>query len=217
MRNTVIYDMDGLLLDTEPLWGECMLRVAEKHRIPIGPDRFKETTGLRIYEVTDYWAVKYPWEGKTSHEVANEILDEIIEAAICSGTVLPGVEKSLQVLKENNFKVGLASSSPLRMITALTDHFKITHYFDDITSADAVDLGKPHPAVFLHCAKQLKASPLQCVVLEDSVNGVIAGKAARMAVIAIPHQLHFDDPRFSISDAKWPDLNAFDLEVIRGL
>ena len=192
MINTVLYDMDGLLLDTEPLWGDSMLRIAQKHNIPITWEKFKETTGLRIYEVTDYWSVKYPWNGSTSVEVAEEILDDIIEASKKAGRVLPGVVKSLVLLKENGFKIGLASSSPARMIHALVDHFDITHYFDCITSADAVELGKPHPAVFMHCANSLGSSPLQCAVLEDSVNGMIAGKAARMKVIVVPDALHFD-------------------------
>ena len=79
MIDTVLFDMDGLLLDTEPLWGESMLRIAEKYNIPVTADKFKETTGLRIYEVTDYWAVKYPWKGATPQDVADEILDDIIE------------------------------------------------------------------------------------------------------------------------------------------
>jgi len=217
MINTVLYDMDGLLLDTEPLWGESMLRVAQKHNIPITWEKFKETTGLRIYEVTDYWFIKYPWEGSTSMEVANEILDDIIEASKIAGKVLPGVIQSLELLKKHDFKIGLASSSPARMIDALVEHFGIKDYFDEITSADTVALGKPHPAVFMHCAAALGSTPMQCVVLEDSVNGCISGKAARMKVIAIPDELHFDDPRFTIADAKLRSLVDFDLEMLKKL
>lgn len=206
--------MDGLLLDTEPLWGKTMLEVAEKHQIPITRERFKETTGLRIYEVTDHWAIHYPWQGRSSKEVADEILDEIIAASKNHASILKGVEQALQLLRKNKYNIGLASSSPSRMINELVDHFDLTGYFDVITSADVVALGKPHPAVFLHCAHSLGAKPNQCLVLEDSVNGMIAGKAARMKVIVVPDELHFDDPRFSIADGKLRSLEDFDLDLI---
>ena len=214
MINTVLFDMDGLLLDTEPLWGVSMLRVAEKHKIPITHKQFKETTGLRIYEVTDHWAIHYPWEGKSAKEVAEEILDDIIETSKQHGSVLKGVEAALILLKKHHYKIGLASSSPKHMIDALVDHFGITKYFDEITSADAVELGKPHPAVFLHCAAALGSKPNQCMVLEDSVNGMIAGKAARMKVIVVPDELHYDDPRFSLADAKLKSLEDFSLDML---
>ncbi|RYZ55183.1 MAG: HAD family hydrolase [Sphingobacteriales bacterium] len=123
MIRTVLYDMDGLLLDTEPLWGQCMLRVAERHGIPITRERFKETTGLRIYEVTEFWSIRYPWAGAGHEPVAEEILDEIIEASKVDATVLEGVEDSLKMLRKEGFKIGLASSSPARMIHALVEHF----------------------------------------------------------------------------------------------
>ena len=217
MINTVLFDMDGLLLDTEPLWGESMLRIAQKHNIPITRKRFNETTGLRIYEVTDHWAIHYPWEGKTSKEVADEILDDIIATSKDKGSVLKGVEQALKLLKKHHFKIGLASSSPKHMIDALVAHFDLTKYFDVITSADIVELGKPHPAVFIHCAASLGSKPNECLVLEDSVNGMIAGKAARMKVIVVPDELHFDDPRFSLADAKLKSLEDFDLDVIKSV
>lgn len=215
MITTVLYDMDGLLLDTEPLWGESMLRVASRHKIPITRERFKETTGLRIFEVTKHWALHYPWQGRSADEVANEIIEDIIDSSKQHAAVLSGVEQSLQLLRANNYKIGLASSSAKRMIDELVDHFHLRHYFDVITSADAVELGKPHPAVFLHCAAELGAQPHECLVLEDSVNGMIAGKAARMKVIVVPDELHFDDPRFALADMKLKSLEQLDLDTIK--
>ncbi|MFN4247867.1 MAG: hexitol phosphatase HxpB [Flavipsychrobacter sp.] len=217
MINTVIFDMDGLLFDTEPLWGISMLQVAEKHGIPITRERFKDTRGFHIYEVTEFWSVKYPWQGKSSQDVAEEILDDIIALTIKQGAMMPGVQQALDMLKANGFKTGLASSSPIRMINALVEHFGIKDYFDCISSADEVELGKPHPAVFLHCAKQLGATAFQSLVLEDSINGIVAGKAARMKVIAIPEAAHYEDPRFSLADAKLQSLEQFDMELIQSL
>ena len=214
MIDTVLFDMDGLLLDTEPLWGESMLRVAEKHNIPVTMQRLKETTGLRIYEVTDLWAIKYPWEGASARQVADEILEDIIATSKEKGRVLDGVENALQLLRRHRFKIGLASSSPKHMIDALVGHFGLTRYFDCITSADVVDFGKPHPGVFLHCADSLGSKPMQCLVLEDSVNGMIAGKAARMKVLVVPDTLHFDDPRFELADLKLKSLEEFGLEML---
>lgn len=217
MIDTVLFDMDGLLLDTEPLWGESMLRIAEKHNVPITADKFKETTGLRIYEVTDYWAVKYPWQGISPQDLAEEILDDIIALSMEKGKVMPGVIDALTLLKDNNYKIGLASSSPMRMIDELITHFNIKQYFDVITSADVVELGKPHPAVFLHAANSLNVSPLQCVVLEDSINGLLAGKSARMKVIMVPDVLHFHKPEYMLGDAKLTSLEEFDLELLKAL
>lgn len=217
MINTVLFDMDGLLLDTEPLWGQSMMQVAERNKINITRGKFKDTTGLRIYEVCDHWAIQYPWVGKSSHEVAEEILDDIISLSKEKGSVMAGVHNLLDLLSAEGYKIGLASSSPLRMIEALTAHFGIRDRFHEIVSADAVALGKPHPAVFLHCASLLGALPHQCLVLEDSVNGVIAGKAARMKVMAVPDAMHFDDPRFTIADQKLASLELLDLTLLRSL
>lgn len=217
MITTVIFDMDGLLLDTENLWGESMFRVAKKHKIDIDMERMRETTGLRIYEVTEHWSRHFPWEGMTAQEVAEEILDDIISLSKESGKVMAGVVALLEMLEANDFKIGLASSSPTRMINALVEHFGIKHHFKAIVSADVVDMGKPHPAVFLRCAEELESLPHECLVLEDSVNGIIAGKAARMKVIAVPDLLHFDDPRLSIADGKVKSLELIDLDFVKSV
>lgn len=206
--------MDGLLLDTEPLWGISMNRIADKHGIAITKDRFKETTGLRIYEVTEHWARYYPWQGSTPAAIAEEILDDIIALAQQQGSLMRGVLSLLDSLETRGMKIGLATSSPGRMMQALVEHFGVSTRFHCLTSADAVAMGKPHPAVFLHCAEGLGSAPHECLVLEDSVNGAIAGKAARMKVIAVPDALHWDDPRFSIADYKLRSLEELDAETL---
>lgn len=217
MIDTVLFDMDGVLLDTEPLWGKSMLRIAEQHNIPITKDKFKETTGLTIYEVTEYWQEKYPWDGSTATEVANDVLDDIIALAKTEGRVLPGVVESLTVLKENGYKVGLASSSPMRMIEQLITHYDIKEYFDTVTSADSVALGKPHPAVFLRSAEELVVKANRCVVIEDSINGMVAAKAARMKVVMVPDVLNFHKPQMELADAKLTSLVDFDLGLLQRL
>lgn len=206
MIDTAIFDMDGLLLDTEPLWSKSMQRISQKHKIPVLPHQFKETTGLKIYEVVEYWSVKYPWQGAGVHEISEEIIDDIIALSKAEARVMPGALKLLRSLKENNFKLGVATSSPIRMLQELIRHFDLGAYFTELSSADTVGFGKPHPAVFLHCAAQLGSRPLQCIVFEDSLNGIIAAKAARMKVIAIPDELHFDNPKFALADKKYRSL-----------
>lgn len=214
MLDTVIFDMDGLLLDTEPLWGQSMLRVAKAHNIPITADKFKETTGLKIHEVTHYWSIKYPWEGSPFHVVAEDILDDIIALAKKEGSIMPGVNTLLELLKANDFKIGVATSSPTRMMNELVYYFGLSDYFGYMASADEVGFGKPHPAVFLRCAEKLNSSPLNCLVLEDSLNGVIAGKAARMKVVAVPDDVHYNDIRYSLADMKLKSLEELNMETI---
>lgn len=213
MIDTVIFDMDGLLLDTEPLWSKSMLTIAQKHHIPITAKQFKETTGLKINEVVAYWAIKYPWQGASVHQVAEEIIDDIIALSKAEAKVMPGAIDLLKQLVARGYKLAVATSSPIRMLQELIHYFELSQYFAELSSADTVGFGKPHPAVFLHCAAQLKSEPLQCVVLEDSVNGVIAAKAARMKVIAVPDPIYYNDARFAIADKKISSLLEIDIET----
>jgi mannitol-1-/sugar-/sorbitol-6-/2-deoxyglucose-6-phosphatase len=217
MNNTVIFDMDGLLLDTEPLWGISMTEVVTARKIPVGPDKFRETTGLKIHEVVHYWSLRYAWKDANIHEVAEEIVDHIIALSRAEATVMPGALDLLTALKSAGFRLAVATSSPNRMLQELIRHFGLNGYFEELISADAVAYGKPHPAVFLHCAEKLQVSPLQAVVLEDSVNGVIAAKAARMKAIAVPAIHHYEDLRFSLAEWKVRSLEQLSAQEIAAL
>ena len=207
-----IFDMDGLLLDTEPLWGQSMQEVAAHYQVPITYGDFKHTTGLRIYEVTAFWAERFPWPGNaTSQQIADDILDNIIAKARQYGRVMPGALCCLQWMQQNGIKTGLATSSPMRMLNTLIDHFKLREYFSALISADSALFGKPHPEVFLQCAHALNAPAHHCIGLEDSVNGMVAAKAARMKVIVVPEAEKYEDKRFGLADLKLGSLEELDI------
>jgi HAD superfamily hydrolase (TIGR01509 family) len=210
VNNAAIFDMDGLLLDTEPLWGESMLAIAGHYQIPVTLQQFRHTTGLRIFEVTRFWQEKFPWPGNVDADtIANDILDDIIARSKEKGRVMPGVVECLHWLRAQGVLIGLATSSPMRMVDALIGHFNLSDFFDVMHSADAANFGKPHPEVYLQCAEALHIAPYNSVAFEDSLNGVIAGKAARMKVVAVPEAAKLTDPRFAIADLKLASLAEF--------
>lgn len=201
---TIIFDMDGLLLSTEPLWSKSMEKISTKYNVPIKPFQFKETTGLKINEVVQYWSQKYPWTTNISvTAMANEIIDEIIQLSKQEAAIMPGALSLLQTLKHKGIKIGLATSSPNRMMHELIDHFKLNSYFDILQSAEHEPYGKPHPAVFLQCAQALQSNSHDCLVLEDSINGMIAALAARMQVVVVPDASNYDHTAWAVAQDKW--------------
>ncbi|WP_211236787.1 hexitol phosphatase HxpB [Sporocytophaga myxococcoides] len=215
MIKAVIFDMDGILIDSEPLWKIAEKKAFAKVGLIMSTEMCNLTMGYRINEVTDYWYERRPWEGKSKDEVTEDIIQTVIDEIKANGNELKGVKRSLRLLKEQNYKIALASSSAMRIINVVVDKLEIREYFDSICSAETEPYGKPHPAVFITAADKLKIDPHQCLVIEDSVNGVIAGKAARMKVVAIPDESLSGDKRFIIADTILPDLDHLSLDLIR--
>ncbi|PUZ24566.1 hexitol phosphatase HxpB [Chitinophaga costaii] len=217
MINTVIFDMDGLLIDSEPLWGAAMQEVFAKLGVNLTQEQYAQTTGLRTQEVVTYWHNHFKWDSASPDKVTNDILDTVTRKIIEQGRPMEGMTYILDFFKQRPFKVGLASSSPIRLIDAVLDHFKIRNYFDAVTSAEFESHGKPHPAVYIACAKALGSDVLQCLAFEDSAAGMTAAKAARMKVVVVPDEHVRDQPRFGLADVKLKSLLDFNETVLAGL
>jgi sugar-phosphatase len=122
------------------------------------------------------------------------------------GMALPGVAEAIAVARQDGRRLALASSSPLVLIEAALERLGLSSAFDVVQSAEKLPLGKPHPDIFLVTAGRLGVAPVECVVLEDSLTGVLAAKAARMTCIAVPFDHPTHDARFVIADAIIPSL-----------
>ncbi|WP_350326603.1 hexitol phosphatase HxpB [Pectobacterium aroidearum] len=208
-----IFDMDGLLIDSEPLWDKAELEVIASLGVDISlRHTMKDTLGLRIDMVVELWYQYSPWTTPSRDEVVRRIIDRAIELVAEQRPLLPGVEHALQLCREHNLKIGLASASPLHIQQQVMRMFNLDHYFDVLMSAEALPYSKPHPEVYLNAANALGVSPTQCVTLEDSVNGMIATKAARMRSIVIPQAEFRADARWALADYKLDSLNQLTAE-----
>ncbi len=136
------------------------------------------------------------------------------ERAIRTASLCPARWKVFPFLKEKGYKIGLATSSPLALVKVVAKKLQINPYLQAIASAEELKYGKPHPQVYLNCAEALEVSPLECVCLEDSFNGMIAVKAARMKCIVIParHQQH--QSRWDAADIKLASLLDLNDQVL---
>ncbi|MDX6022493.1 hexitol phosphatase HxpB [Scandinavium sp. V105_16] len=212
-----IFDMDGLLIDSEPLWDRAELDVIAGLGVDISRrNELPDTLGLRIDMVVELWFAQQPWNGPSRDEVTARIISRAITLVEEQRPLLPGVREAIALCKSQGLKVGLASASPLLMLEKVLDMFDLRDQFDALASAEKLQYSKPHPQVYLDCAAKLGVNPLACVALEDSVNGMIASKAARMRSIVVPEHANFADPRYVLANVKLSSLEQLTAEHLRG-
>ena len=204
-----IFDMDGLLIDSEPLWDEAELEVMASIGVDITRrNELPDTLGLRIDLVVELWFAQQPWNGPTREEVTRRIITRAIGLIEERRPLLPGAREAIALCKAQGLKVGLASASPLHMLERVLEMFDLREQFDAIASAEHLPYSKPHPQVYLDAAAKLGLDPLSCVTLEDSVNGMIATKAARMRSVVVPAEENSSDPRWCLANVKLDSLLA---------
>ena len=206
--------MDGLLIDSEPLWQEAADEIFNKLGVVLTLEQYETSTGLRTEEFLDYWFTHFKLDKSLIPSLENEIVESVIEKVKSKGKILPGVDYIFNFFEERNFKIGLASSSPLSLIHVVIDLMGIENKLQSITSAQHLQYGKPHPEVYLNCAKELNAEPEDCICFEDSLNGLIAAKAAKMKCIIIPAFHQKNSTKWSIGDLQLNSLLEFNKDYL---
>lgn len=179
----VIFDMDGVIIDSEPVYNgihEKMLRDFGVKEILDVPEDYTGMTNSAVFKIVrEKYNLKHTVEEISAYQL-KVILEEFSRL---EDEPIDGIRDLLALLKEQQIKTAIASSSARKLIETVVKKFNIMAFFDVIVSGEEVPAGKPAPDVFLEAARQLHVSPEDCLVIEDSKNGTIAAKAAGMSCI----------------------------------
>jgi beta-phosphoglucomutase-like phosphatase (HAD superfamily) len=216
----VVLDMDGLLIDTEPVWRAAESAVFAGLGVPLSERDVLDSTGAPIEELIPVWRHRSPsgggGPGLTDAEVAGLIVDRVIAHVQAEGQPMPGVTAAIARFGRCGLRLAIASSSPRRLIDAVCDRLGLNG-IEVRCSAMEEARGKPAPDVYLTAARRLGVAAASCLALEDSPNGIASAKAAGMRCVAVPDPLLAADPRYRQADLVLRSLADLDDAALRRL
>ncbi|MBN2597188.1 hexitol phosphatase HxpB [Labilibaculum sp.] len=184
MNKAIIFDMDGVLIDSERLWKQAEKEVFTSLGVKVTDEYSKQTKSMTTSDVTQFWYDKNPWENRDLNTAEEMVISRVIELIKTENCQIKGVKPFIEKLKTQKLKIGLATNSPNAIIPVVLKKLDIFHLFDSISSAEFEIKGKPDPAIYFKAADKLGVKPEDCIVIEDSFTGMLAAKNARMTVVA---------------------------------
>ncbi len=235
----VVLDMDGLLIDTEPVWRTAARDILAPLGIDLTDADLLEGTGVRVDEMAASFLARQPSPAPSiplkstaplesfdppgspdppvpsPAEVADRITDQVVAHVARAGEPMPGVPEAIAVFERSGLRLAIASSSPARLIDAVCARL----HLDIEIRCSALDEanGKPAPDVYLAAARRLQLSPVRCLAIEDSPAGVLAAKSAGMTCVAVPDPLLAGDSRYRRADLILPSLTGLTEPLLHSL
>ena len=201
----VVFDLDGVLIDSEPVWAQVREEVVVAHGGHWSPDAQPLMMGMSTAEWSAFMVADLGVQ-LSPDEVARVVIEAMAERYRSHLPLLPGAVDSVRLMG-SRFALGLASSAPRSLIGTVLDASGLRSSFAAVRSTEEEARGKPAPDVYLTVARSLEVSPVSCAAVEDSSNGLRSAAAAGCAVIAVPR------PEYPPG----PDALALALLVLPGL
>ncbi len=185
----VIFDMDGVLIDSEPVYLVMNRKMFSEFGIEMDDENYKTLVGLPSLPMWKMLKEKYKLTNEVSEFIALEKkrMNEVLGSELLSKPI-EGVTNFLESLKDREFKLSVASSSAKENVTFVLNRLDLNKYFDFVISGEEVRNGKPAPDIFLEAARKLETYAEKCFVIEDSTNGIRAAKSAGMYGIGFTNQ-----------------------------
>ncbi|XTZ17004.1 HAD family hydrolase [Micromonospora echinospora] len=215
MTDAVIFDLDGVIVDSEPVWEEVRRAYVAAHGGTWQPDTQRRLMGMSTGEWSRYLSDDLGVD-RTAEQVAAEVVEEMARRYAERVPLIDGADDVARRLADR-WPLGLASSSPTRLIAAALAATGLTDTFGATLSTEETAHGKPAPDVYLAVAARLGVEPARCVAVEDSSNGVRSAASAGMRVVAVPHGAYPLDPDAErLAAVVLPSISALTPEVVAG-
>jgi HAD superfamily hydrolase (TIGR01509 family) len=192
MLSALIFDLDGVLADSEPWWNRIDAKLLSEYGVTYGGEYHQQVVGVNyrfaceFYKKTFNLSVATDQMMKRRGEIAAEFFTDRVG-------LFPGTKEVLEELRQLKLRLGIATSSVSTSARPFLDRHQLTQFFEVVVTGDDVDRGKPAPDIYLRAVEKLVVPPGECLVIEDALSGIAAAKAAKMRVAAIPDR-RFVDP-----------------------
>jgi HAD superfamily hydrolase (TIGR01509 family) len=216
MYKAFIFDMDGVIIDSEPLHFRVDQSVMQTLGIEISQHELEDYVGMTNPEMWSKLIEKYALTSSVEEIINIQVESKLSQLSESNEQPIEGIVELINLLKINKKKIGLASSSPRIFIEAVLTKFNILSYFDCIISGEEVPNGKPAPDIYIRMAELLETEVGDCLVLEDSRNGILAAKTAEMSCIGY---INLNSGRQDLTKADYivNDINEIDNEFLASL
>lgn len=213
----VIFDMDGVIVDSEPFYFDVYKKLLGRYQLNVSVNDHSNNQGGSYidikHKVLHLIKSQHPSENidTLSKEIDNTIIEGIVNKRF---SLIPGIEKLLNLLVSRKIPIAIASSSLPIMVKNVVSTFELSKYFNVILGVDKSGFGKPNPYIFNKAAESLKISKKKCIVIEDSVRGIIAAKNASMLSIFFCSDMH---PSKLLANTSTDDLNKINFNLLNNL
>ena len=198
----VIFDLDGTLIDSMWMWKQIDIDYLAKHGHPLPEDLQSSIEGMSFSETAVYFKERFALSDPLD-VIKTEWNRMAYDIYVNDVPLKAGVLEFLKYLKANGIKTGIATSNSRELLLAVLESLDITRYFDEIHTSCEVTRGKPAPDIYLFVAKCLGVSPEHCLVFEDIIQGIKAGKAAGMQVCAVKDEFSISEEEEKKAVADW--------------
>ena len=196
-KELFIFDMDGVLLESEPFWRTAQIETLATLGVTISVDDcIRHTMGKRLEDMAKLWTDMFSLDIGTAH-LAQLIVNQVVLNIGLDGKANEGLYSLIEFLRSKNYRIALATSSCVPIISAVIKKLDLNNVFELMVSADEVPNGKPAPDVYLEVCRRIGVPTTKALALEDSLTGVRSAVAAGITTIAIPE---FNSKEFVIAD-----------------
>jgi len=188
----VIFDLDGVLADSEPWWNEIDAKLLAQYGVRYRGEYHRNVLGVSYRLAVEFFKKAFGLSVSTDELIQRrgEIATEFFANRV---GLFPSAKEVLQELRRMNLRLAVATSSVSASARPFLDRHQLTAFFDVIVTGDEIEHGKPHPDIYLRAAAKLNVAADACLVIEDALAGIAAAKAAKICVAAIPDR-RFVDP-----------------------